>query len=162
MMPTVAFPPPTPSTCQVTDGTLEVTGETVTSIGAQPSQLAVPGVRVAEVGVTTTSARSTRFASSVTVSRRTNEPCVGGSTTATAGSVTVKLPEPHCRDHSYATILRPTPATLGSPESATPSPGVKAPLTTTSATGRNAASSAPGAFAIPAPQVSVVQLHSQD
>jgi hypothetical protein len=103
IVPTVALPPTMPSTRHVTDGsaafatvavnvlvapvcTLDVAGDTATSTGAQASEPAVPGVRVAAVGVTTTSARSVRPASSVTSRRSVNEPVTGTSTAATAGS----------------------------------------------------------------------------
>ena len=116
IVPTVALPPTTPSTCHVTVESaafatvavniwvawvcmLDVAGETVTLIGAQPSAGAVPGILVAAVGVTTTSARSTRPASSVTASRIVNALVAGTSTTAMAGAVAAKLPEPHGNDH---------------------------------------------------------------
>ena len=173
IVPTVALPPTMPSTSHVTVGSvafttvavnrwvewvcmLDVAGETMTLIGAQPSAMAVPGVLVAAVGVTTTSARSMRPASSVTASRIVNPPLAGTSTTAMAGSVAVKLPEPHGSDQLYATMLRPATARLASPESSTDAPGKNTPLTVNPATGRSAASTAPAAFAIPAPQVSVV------
>src|SRR5688572_4950325 len=105
----------TPLTCQVTVvsaafatvavnvcvecvWTLEVAGDTVTSTGAQPSASAVPGDLVARVGVTTTSARSTRPASSVMASRSVNESAAGTSMTVTAESGGAKLPEPHGND----------------------------------------------------------------
>src|SRR6188508_992909 len=101
MVPRTVLPPATPSTCQVTvwsaalvtvavnvrlllGKTLVVVGDTLTPIDAQPSELAVPGVVVAPVGVTMTSARSVRPASSVTASRSVNESFAGTSARATA------------------------------------------------------------------------------
>lgn len=178
IVPTVELPPTMPLTCHVTVASaalttvavnvcvawvcmLEVEGDTVTSIGPQPSATAVPGVLLAAVGVTTTSARSTRPASSVTARRSVKESAAGTATAVTAASLGAKLPEPHGNDQPYATTLCPDAATLASPESSIEPPGVNAPLTVTSATGRSAASRAPDAFAIPAPQVAVVQLHSE-
>src|SRR6185369_2260072 len=63
-------------------------------------------------------------------------------------------------DHAYDAMVCPVAAVLVPAGSATLWPGFTVVGGTTTAIGRNAASTAPGAFAIPAPHVSVVQLHS--
>ena len=55
----------------------------------------------------------------------------------------------------------PQAAALPVPDSVTFWPGATVAGTNTAAIGRNAAMTAPGAFAMPAPHVCVVQLHSE-
>ena len=111
-------------------------------------------VVVAVLLVTTTSAESSLPWSSVTDNTSVKEPLGGATTVATAVSAPLIATGP---DQLYEAMLRPQAAALADASSTTFWPGDTDTGTATAATGRSAAWTLPGASAMPAPQVVVVQ-----
>jgi hypothetical protein len=109
-----------------------------------------------EDGPIVTFAVSTLPASSVTV-RQTEELPVFGAVTLAVGPVLMTVP-PFI--HEYDAIVCVFAAVLPLPCSVSVAPGLTAPCTIRFAMGRSAACTELFAFAIPAPQAAVVQMHS--
>src|SRR5471032_2238125 len=144
--------------------TVTVTGEVIATALRQAFVPAVEGAAdVALAELTTTSAVSMRPASSVTVSRTVNEPEDGATTVAVlvfAPEILGGVDPPPTLDQAYVSTAWLQAAALPAARSTTLLPAATLAGSATAAMGRNAAASAPGALAIPAPQVVVVQMHS--
>ena len=135
----------------------EVTG---VAQGAAPALAGASGGPL--FGATVTSAKSVRPWSSVTVTRTVIEPEVGAMTVAvevpapvmegglTVGATTVQ---------AKVASVRPQAAALADAFNETFWPGATLAGSATAAIGRSAAATEPAAFAMPAPQVSMVQRH---
>jgi hypothetical protein len=116
---------------------------------------------VAAVGVTSTSAVSVRPWSSLTVTRTVKLPAAGATTTAESGvGLPAMTPAPAAIDQSNAASVRLQAAALPAVERSTFCPGLTLAGVIIAAIGRCAAATAAAAFAMPAPHVDVVQLHS--
>jgi hypothetical protein len=173
IVPSAELPPETPFTCHVTElfcafvttawnarvfetSTLAVLGVAVTLIGAHAPALDT----VALVGVTITFVESCRPTSSVTVSCTVIEPEMGATTEVDALSGLDGVPAPHKTLQRYVAIVWLLAAALAPPFKDTGWPATTVTGVVTFTIGRSAAVTAPSEFAMPAPHVLVVQLHS--